>query len=78
MNLYRLENGIHSDWYVIADHPTEAANMLESALNEEEYSFKEQRKVTAIFLVAEQIADGLNRKHFFSSGNKLLLKEPNK
>ncbi len=73
MRLYRLENRINNNWYVIADNPTEAENILESALYTENYGFTEQRKVTKIELVATEIEPALNSKFFFSGGDNLII-----
>lgn len=61
--LYRITNGIGT-YYVVADHPTEAANKLMDVLNQNNYGFFEDRKPKVIEPVAEEIvADHLtNRK----------------
>ena len=77
MNLYKLTNKLGS-WWVIAKDPTSAQEDLEGRLNLEEYGFSNERHVTEIKLIANELTSGLNQKWFFSSGSTLLLPEGNK
>lgn len=70
--LYKLTNKL-GDYYIIAEHPTEAQDKLETCLKQADYSFDSHRKVYNIELIAEEVIPALNQKYFFSDGNNLLL-----
>jgi len=61
MKLYQLTNGIGTYW-VVAEHPTEAQEKLESNLNKADYGFGKDRVTKTITLIAENI-------EFDSNGN---------
>lgn len=67
MKLYRVTNKL-GDWYVIAEHPTQAANKLVDALNTRDYGFSSQRSATNIELIATHSEYG-----FVSTENNLIL-----
>jgi hypothetical protein len=54
MKLYKIENGIGTYW-VIAEHPTEAEEKLQSILDKNNYGFSANRKALSITIVAEAI-----------------------
>ena len=61
MKLYKLETKIGTYW-TIAEHPTEAEQKVTSILNERDYGYTDDRKVTSIIVVAEAIEDYLTDK----------------
>lgn len=71
MNLYRCTNKI-SSYYVIAEHPTKAQEMIETLLDEATYGYPDKRKVSEIVLIAGEIED-FNGKPFFSGGDTLII-----
>ena len=74
MNLYLCTTGF-SDFYVVAEHPTQAVNALKKMFDDQNYGSSDNRKTTKIELLADGIKDsGISKgKPFLSSGNKLLI-----
>ena len=54
--LYKISNGI-GDYWVIANHPTEAEEKVEKLLNDADYGFTDQRKTKNISIVAQEAGD---------------------
>lgn len=71
MNLYRLKNRI-GHYYVIAANTLEAQDLLMAKLNENDFGFFDSRKVTEIYLIAEEAIDSSGRT-FFAGGQNLIL-----
>lgn len=58
MKLYKLTNNVTiNEWYVLADHPTEAEDKLITYFNKHDYGFKRDRKVSKIELIATKTED---------------------
>ena len=72
MNLYLVRNKLNG-WFVIENDPTSAQNLIENALDSEAYGASDNRKVTEIKLLAEEVGSALNSEYFFSSGKTLLI-----
>lgn len=72
MNLYLVTNKIN-DFYVLAEHPTEAQEKLEAKLDAADYGFPDDRKAKKIELVTCAITDSFNGKPFFCNGNRLII-----
>ena len=64
-NLYRLKNKL-GDYWVVAEHPTQAQEKLLTLLNKNSYGATDHRKVVNIELVAEGIENEefITGKHF--------------
>lgn len=71
MKLYKLTNKLGS-YYVVATDPTSAAVRLFSLLSEADYGFYEERKVSHIEVIADELTK-FAKKPNFSSGNTLIL-----
>ena len=57
--LYKLTNNI-GNWWVVAEHPTEAENKLSELLNIADYGHFLDREITNIELIATQYNDITN------------------
>ncbi len=56
MKLYKLQTG-NGEYFVVANHPTEAEEKLSVYFNEADYGYNSNRKVTDIALLAESTND---------------------
>lgn len=56
MKLYKIENGF-GDYWVVAEHPTQAEEKLLKYLNDADYGFSEKRQPKTITLIAESTND---------------------
>ena len=72
MNLYLCHN-LYGDFYVLAEHPTEAQEKTEAKLDEADYGVFHRRRVTDICLLARLVTNEFNGKPFFSDGARLIL-----
>lgn len=75
-NLYLLTCGA-GNYYVLAESPNNAKQLLEDALDKANYDFSSNRKVTNIKLLAEVIQEFPKGKPNFSRDFDLLLIEKN-
>ena len=71
-NLYLLKTKNLGEYYVIADHPTEAQKKLEGDLNKASYGYANDREVQSIQLIAKELQDFPRDVPNFSSGCNLL------
>lgn len=55
-NLYKLTTRLE-DYWVVAEHPTQAETKLKELLDKNDYGFTSSRKVRTIELIAEGISD---------------------
>ena len=64
-NLYRLKNKL-GDYWVVAEHPTQAQEKLLKLLNKNDYGITSHRIVVSIDLIAEGIENEefITGKHF--------------
>ena len=53
MKLYKLTTGL-GDYFVIANDPTEAEHKLSKLLNENDYGYSRNRRVTKFEVLAEE------------------------
>lgn len=68
MKLYLLKTKGLKDFYVVAEDPTEACNRLTSMLNKSDYGFSDNRRITQIDILADEITlFGGNPKPNFSN-----------
>jgi hypothetical protein len=67
MKLYKVTNGT-ADWWVIADHPTEAEQKVKIHVNNTDYGFSKDRVVKSIEVIATK-ADDMS----FVTGHFLLI-----
>lgn len=70
-NLYLLTTGI-GDFYVIAEDPTKAQELLENLLNEKDYGFYPNRKVTNIKFLSKEL--DLENLYLLDKDSTLLIK----
>lgn len=71
-NLYLLKTKNLGEYYVIADHPTEAQKKLEGDLKKAGYGFDKEREVQSIQILAKELQDFPENMPNFSSGCTLL------
>ncbi len=74
MNLYLCTTKGNHNYYVIAEHPTQAKENIEKCLNDTDYHFSMEREIKEIKLLTKAIYIWGN-KPFISDDNRLLLKE---
>ena len=70
--LYLLKTKNLGEYYVIAEHPTEAQKKLEDDLNKAAYGYSNDREVQSISLLAKELQDFPTDMPNFSSGCNLL------
>jgi hypothetical protein len=56
MKLYMLKTG-NGNFYVLANHPTEAEEILTKSLDEANYGYKHNRVATEIHIIATEAND---------------------
>jgi hypothetical protein len=56
MKLYKVTNGI-GNWWVLANHPTEAEVKVTDHVNKNDYGFAKDRQVMSIELIATEAED---------------------
>ena len=71
-NLYLLKTKNLGEFYVIAEHPTEAQKKLEGDLVKGSYGYTNDREVQSIQLIAKELQDFPEGQPNFSSGCNLL------
>lgn len=72
MKLYLLTNGLGT-YYVLANSPNQAQELLEKSLDIADYGFKSKRGVTNIKLLAIEIEEFPKGKPCFSKDENLIL-----
>ena len=71
MNLYQVQT-IKLKFYVLAEHPTQAQDIVKHELNKSDYGFSCDRKVNNITLLSKQLERNYQGNLNFSSGNNLM------
>jgi hypothetical protein len=78
MNLYCLKTkSINHNYYVVAEHPTQAQEYLKNMLDLANYDFSSNRETIEISLIAKQVV-GWKGKPCISDVNNLLIVENEK
>jgi len=66
MTLYKVTNGV-GDWWVIAEHPTEAEEKVKTHLNKHDYGYTDDRQVINISIIATESNNTFITDHFLLS-----------